>query len=46
LPPFLKCARGSVINVRKPGKPEGAHEEIYKKLEVDYLTLPVKKIIA
>lgn len=42
----LPTINGSVINVRKPGKPEGVHEEIYKKLEVDYLNLPVRKIIA
>ncbi|MCP3926747.1 MAG: transposase [Desulfobacterales bacterium] len=42
----LPTVKGPVINVRKPGIPEGVHIEIYKKLGVPYENLPVTKTIA
>ena len=42
----LPTVAGSVINIRKPGIPEGIHQEIYNKLGVDYTRLPTKKIFA
>lgn len=40
----LPTVAGSVLNIRKPGIPEGIHQEIYNKLGVDYTRLPTKKI--
>ena len=42
----LPTVKGPVINVRKPGIPEGVHIEIYQKLGVPYENLPVTKTIA
>jgi transposase len=42
----LPTTTGPVINIRKPGIPEGIHEEIYDKLEVDYNQLPVRRNLA
>lgn len=39
----LPTTNGTVINMRKPGIPEGIHREIYDKLEVDYQHLPVRR---
>jgi transposase len=41
----LPTVAGSVINIRKPGIPEGIHQEIYHKLGIDYTRLPIKKIV-
>jgi len=40
----LPTVAGPVLNIRKPGIPEGIHREIYNKLGVDYTRLPTKKI--
>ena len=37
---------GTVINVRRPGIPEGIHIDIYQKLGVDYQNLPITKNLA
>lgn len=42
----LPTTNGTVINVRKPGIPEGVHIEVYKKLEIDYESLPIMKNLA
>ncbi len=42
----LPTVAGAVLNIRKPGIPEGIHREIYNKLGVDYTRLPTKKIFA
>jgi transposase len=42
----LPTTNGTVINVRKPGIPEGIHMEIYDKLDVDYKHLPVRRTLA
>jgi hypothetical protein len=42
----LPTTTGPVINIRKPGTPEGIHKEIYDKLEVDYKNLPVRRNLA
>ncbi len=42
----LPTVDGPVLNIRKPGIPEGIHREIYHKLEIDYTHLPTKKIFA
>ncbi|MEA3445473.1 MAG: transposase [Bacteroidota bacterium] len=39
----LPTTNGTVINIRKPGIPEGIHKEIYTKLEIDCQHLPVKR---
>jgi len=39
----LPTTNGTVINVRKPGIPEGVHIEVYKKLGIDFENLPVRK---
>lgn len=42
----LPTTSGAVIHLRKPGKPEVVHLDLYEKLEVDYKALETKKIIA
>ncbi|MFO8066009.1 MAG: transposase [Bacteroidales bacterium] len=42
----LPTTSGAVIHLRKPGKPEELHLDLYKKLEVDYKTLKTRKITA
>ncbi len=42
----LPTVQGPVINIRKPGMPEGIHMDIYQKLNVDYKNLKVTKTIA
>jgi transposase len=42
----LPTVTGPVLNIRKPGIPEGIHQDIYTKLGVDYTHLPTKKIFA
>ncbi len=42
----LPTVKGPVINVRKPGIPEGIHIDVYQKLGVPYEELPVKKNLA
>ncbi len=42
----LPTVAGPVLNIRKPGIPEGIHREIYNKLGVGYTHLPTKKIFA
>ncbi len=39
----LPTTNGTVINIRKPGIPEGIHRNIYDKLDVDYHHLPVRR---
>jgi len=36
---------GKTIRLRKPGKPEAVHKNIYNKLNIDYENLPVSKMI-
>ena len=43
---ILPTVDGSVINMRKPGKPDEEQKAIYAKLNVNYTDLPIKKIIA
>jgi transposase len=42
----LPTAEGPIINIRKPGIPEGIHMDIYQKLDVDYKNLKITKTIA
>ncbi len=42
----LPTTNGTVVNVRKPGIPEGIHQEIYKKLHVDLSRLPTTQNLA
>ena len=42
----LPITNGTVINVRKPGVPEGIHIEIYNKLDVNFESLPVRRNLA
>jgi hypothetical protein len=42
----LPTVGGTVINVRRPGIPEGVHINIYQKLGVDYRNLPITKNLA
>ena len=42
----LPTTAGPVINIRKPGIPEGIHMEIYEKLNVDYKHLPLRRNLA
>ena len=42
----LPTVKGPIINIRKPGIPEGIHMEIYQKLNVDYKNLIITKTIA
>jgi transposase len=42
----LPTVAGPVLNIRKPGIPEGIHRDIYNTLGVDYTHLPTKKIFA
>jgi len=42
----LPTVNGTVINMRKPGIAEGTHLEIYKKLGIDYKSLPIRKNLA
>jgi transposase len=42
----LPTVAGPVLNIRKPGIPEGIHQNIYHKLGVDWKHLPVQKIFA
>ena len=42
----LPTTAGPVINIRKPGIPEGIHVEIYEKLKVDYKHLPLRRNLA
>ena len=41
----LPTVKGPIINVRKPGIPEGVHIDIYRKLKVDYKNLVTTKIV-
>ena len=43
---ILPTTSGTVIHLRKPGKPEAVHQKIYMKLNVNVEDLPVKKILA
>jgi len=42
----LPTVKGPIINVRKPGIPEGIHIDIYQKLKVDYKNLATTKTVA
>jgi len=42
----LPVTNGTVINVRKPGMPEGIHIEIYNNLKINFESLPVKQNLA
>jgi transposase len=42
----LPTVKGPVINVRKPGIPEGIHIDMYQKLGVTYENLPLTKTYA
>ncbi len=42
----LPTVKGPIINVRKPGIPEGIHIDIYRKLKVDYKDLATTKTVA
>ncbi len=42
----LPTVQGPVINIRKPGIPEGIHMGIYQKLNIDYKNLKVTKTVA
>jgi len=42
----LPAVGGTVINVRRPGIPEGVHIDIYQKLGIDYQNLPITKNLA
>jgi len=42
----LPTVKGPVINLRKPGIPEGIHIDVYKKLKIPFEQLPVTKSIA
>jgi transposase len=42
----LPTVAGPVLNIRKPGTPEGIHQDIYNTLGVDWRRVPVKKILA
>ncbi len=42
----LPTVQGPIINIRKPGIPEGIHMDIYQKLDVDYKNLKITKTIA
>jgi transposase len=42
----LPTVAGPVLNIRKPGLPEGIHQEVYQKLSIDWKRLPVRKIFA
>ena len=42
----LPTTNGTVINVRKPGMPEGVQIEIYRKLGVDFENMPVRQNLA
>lgn len=43
---ILPTTSGTVIHLRKPGIPEAIHVELYKKLNVNFKELPVRKILA
>lgn len=43
---ILPTTDGSVIHLRKPGRPEAVHEAIYRKLQIDVANLPTMKIVA
>ncbi len=42
----LPTTNGTVINVRKPSITEGVHQELYKKLDVNFSGLPVTQNLA
>jgi len=42
----LPTVKGPVINVRKPGIPEGIHIDVYQKLDISYEKLPITKNLA
>ena len=42
----LPTTNGTVINVRKPGMPEGIHIEFYNKLNINFESLPIKQNLA
>ncbi len=42
----LPTVKGPIINVRKPGIPEGIHIDIYRKLGVEYNKLAITKTVA
>jgi len=42
----LPTVKGPVINLRKPGIPEGIHIDVYEKLKISFEQLPVTKSIA
>jgi len=41
---ILPTKSGRIINIRKPGIPEGRHKAIYEALDIKYYNLPIKKI--
>ena len=42
---ILPTTSGTVIHLRKSGRPEATHEEIYRKLNVNFKDLPINKIL-
>lgn len=42
----LPTTQGTVINIRKPGVPEGIHQELYQKLDVESSRLPTTRNLA
>ena len=42
----LPTRNGTVVHVRRPGTPEGCHQQIYEKFGINWTELPTKKITA
>ena len=42
----LPTRNGTVVHVRRPGTPEGCHQQIYEKFGINWKELPTKKITA
>ena len=42
----IPTRNGSVVHVRRPGTPEGCHQQIYEKFGIDCKELLAKKITA
>jgi hypothetical protein len=42
----IPTRNGTVVHVRRPGTPEGCHQQIYEKFGINWKELPTKKITA
>jgi len=42
---ILPTTSGTVIHLRKPGRPEAVHTQVYEKLRINVEDLPIRKVV-